>query len=422
MTPRSVPRIVVASALVLALSGPGQTAGIAVFVDHVIADLGVGRSAVSLAYMVGTLAGALALPWIGRAVDRFGVQRVLALVALGFGGFLLLLACVQEVVGLTVGFVGVRALGQGGMSMIATTAVAISVTRNRGFLLGLVSSLGAAGISLFPLLAERVITVLDWRYTFAAEGVLIWAIVLPLAWWGLRGTGRALEGAASPADGSHGGDEGGSWPLRAITRTSIFWAMASGVACSGLVATAVFFHQISILGEQGLSATEAAANFLPQTVAGLGAAMLFGSAADRLSPKVLMSAAMAMHAGALALLPVVTPGLGAVLYGVVLGSAAAGARAIESAALPYYFGTANLGSLRGLTQSIAVASTAVGPILLSLAHGWAGSYRPGVMGLAALCALVAVAVCFARHPVHPSVAAPTPDSVSEPHDLDDQKM
>ncbi|GHD36984.1 hypothetical protein [Nocardiopsis kunsanensis] len=39
-TPRSVTRIVTASALVLVLSGPGRTAGIAVFADHVIADLG----------------------------------------------------------------------------------------------------------------------------------------------------------------------------------------------------------------------------------------------------------------------------------------------------------------------------------------------------------------------------------------------
>ncbi|WP_435107227.1 MFS transporter [Nocardiopsis synnemataformans] len=392
------------------MSGPGQTAGIAVFVDHVIADLGVGRSAVSLAYMVGTLTGALALPWLGRAVDRFGVQRILGLVALGFGGFLLVLASVQELVGLTVGFVGVRALGQGGMSLIATTAVAVSVTRNRGVLLGLTSSVGAAGISLFPLIAERVITLLGWRYTFMAEAVLIWVIVLPLAWWGLRGVTRAEPETTVLPTRTPTVTVEPQWPLRAIMRTSVFWAMAGAVACSGLVVTAVFFHQISVLGEQGLTPVEAAANFLPQTIAGLGSALLFGFAADRFSPKALMSVAMALHAGALVLLPLVSPGPAALLYGIALGAAASGARAVESAALPYYFGTANLGTLRGVTQSVAVASTAVGPILLSLAHQWAGSYRPGVMGLAVLCGLTAVAVCFARRPradrSHPRTGAP----------------
>lgn len=387
------------------MSGPGQTAGISVFVDHVIADLGVGRSAVSLAYMIGTLTGALALPWIGRAVDRFGVRRVLALVAIGFGGFLVLLACTQELIGLTAGFVGVRALGQGGMSMIATTAVAIAVTRGRGTLLGLTSALGSAGISLFPLFAERVITVLGWRYTFVAEGFLIWVVVLPLAWWGLRGVVRVPETdqGSSPDSSKNAGTP--AWPLSAIARTSMFWAMAGAIACSGLVSTAVFFHQISVLGEQGLSPVQAAANFLPQTIAGLGSALLFGSAADRVSPKVLMCVAMATHALALAALPLISVGWGALLYGAALGAAASGARAVESAALPFYFGTASLGTLRGLTQSVAVASTAVGPILLSLAHGWAGSYRPGVLGLALLCALVAVLVCFARKPRRAPVPA-----------------
>ncbi|NYE45340.1 MFS family permease [Spinactinospora alkalitolerans] len=386
------------SGVVLALSGPGQTAGISVFVDHIIADLDVSRSAVSLAYMVGTLCGAFALPWIGRAVDRFGVRRVLALVALAFGAFLSLLASVQELVGLTVGFVGARAMGQGGMTMIATTAVGIAVTRRRGTALGITTAAGTAGISLFPLLSERVITEIGWRHTFLAEAGLIWIVVLPIAWWGMRGVRRVPEeGERSGADG-HGPAEATAWPLRSIVRTSMFWAISSAVACSGLVTTAVFFHQVSVLGEQGLTPTEAAANFLPQTLAGLLASLLFSAATDRFSPKLLISGAMAVHAVTLVLLPLVSPGVTAMAYGATLGAAAAGARGVEAAAFPYYYGTASLGTLRGLTQSIAVASTAVGPLLLSLGHDLTGSYEPVVVLLAALPAAIAVAAPFARRP------------------------
>ncbi|KOX09005.1 hypothetical protein ADL05_26880 [Nocardiopsis sp. NRRL B-16309] len=88
----------------------------------------------------------------------------------------------------------------------------------------------------------------------------------------------------------------------------------------------------------------------------------------------------------------------ALAYGIALDGAAAAARAVEKTALPHYFGTANLGALRGLTRSVAVASTAVGPLLSSVAHQAAGSYRPGVIALAALCALVALATPLARDP------------------------
>ncbi|MDT0300931.1 MFS transporter [Streptomonospora wellingtoniae] len=411
-TPADAPRaaspphpvlLVALSGTVLALSGPGQTAGISVFVDHIIADIGISRSAVSTAYMVGTLSGAVALPWIGRAVDRFGVRPVLACVALAFGAFLLLLAAAGELASLTAAFVGARAMGQGGMTMIATTAVGIAVTRNRGTALGITGAVGAAGISLFPLLAERLIALLGWRHALLAEALLVWAVVLPIAWWGMRGVRNA---SAARAESGARADAAAAWPLRAVVRTSMFWTISGAVACSGLVTTAVFFHQVALLGEQGLTPTQAAANFLPQTVAGLLASMAFSSATDRFSPKLLIAASMAVHALTLALLPFVAPGVSAMAYGATLGAAAAGARAVEAAAFPYYYGTATLGTLRGLTQSIAVASTAVGPLLLSLGHDATGSYQPVVLAMAALPAAIDLAAPFARRPRTADAAAP----------------
>lgn len=385
------------SGAVLALSGPGQTIGISVFVDHLITDLDISRSMVSVSYLVGTLTGAVSLPWIGRAVDRFGVRRVLAAVALVFGAFLVLLAGVREVIGLTVGFVGVRAMGQGGMTLIATTAVAISVTRKRGAALGITTAAGTAGISMFPLVAELLISQFGWRSAFLAEAGLVWLVVLPIAFWGMRGVRRVPGGDAAP-DGASDGAAASAWPLRRIVRTSMFWAVTSAVATSGLVSTAVFFHQVAVLGEQGLSPVEAAANFLPQTLAGLSASLLFSSAADRFSPKLLICGVMAVQALTLAMLPLVSPGVTALLYGMSLGAAGAGARSVEAVAFPHYYGTASLGALRGLTQSIAVASTAVGPLLLSVGHDFLGSYRPAVLLLAVLPAAVAVAAPLARAP------------------------
>lgn len=407
--------LVAMSGSVLALSGPGQTAGLSVFVDHIITDLDVSRSAVSTAYLIGTLGGAIALPWIGRAVDRFGVRRVLAAVALTFGGALSLLSVVQELVGLTVAFVGVRAMGQGGMTLIATTAVAIAVTRKRGTMLGITSAAGTAGISLFPLATERVIALVEWRSALLLEAALIWLVVLPIAFWGMRGVRRSSDGeedADSPDDPTEP-----AWPLRDVARTSMFWVICGAVACSGLVSTAVFFHQIAVLGEQGLTPTQAAANFLPQTIAGLLASLVFSSATDRFAPKTLILISMLMHIGALGMLPFVSPGVTAITYGAALGAAAAGARAVEAAAFPYYYGTATLGSLRGLTQSVSVASTAVAPLLLSLGRDIAGSYQGPVLALMVLPAVIAVCAPFARDPRRPrppasetaTPAASTPD-------------
>ncbi len=64
--------LLAAATLGMFMTAPGQTLGVSVFLDRIIADLGLTRSTVSLLYTIGTLTGALALPWVGRFIDRRG--------------------------------------------------------------------------------------------------------------------------------------------------------------------------------------------------------------------------------------------------------------------------------------------------------------------------------------------------------------
>ena len=91
----------------------------------------------------------------------------------------------------------------------------------------------------------------------------------------------------------------------------MFWTIAAGLAVSGMVSTGLNFHQIALLGERGLSATEAAANFIPQTVAALIATLLIGASADVIAPKVVVALAMVLLSGAMAMSVTIAPGMGA---------------------------------------------------------------------------------------------------------------
>lgn len=71
--------------------------------------------------------------------------------------------------------------GQGALGLTATTATALWFTRRRGTAVGIVSAAGAAGISLAPLLLERLVAAHGWRAVWAGEGVAIWLCMLLLA-------------------------------------------------------------------------------------------------------------------------------------------------------------------------------------------------------------------------------------------------
>jgi MFS family permease len=89
-------------------------------------------------------------------------------------------------------------------------------------------------------------------------------------------------------------------------RTPMFWAVAGAVAATGMIGTGLAFHQIDLLGEQGLTPVEAAANFLPQTVAALLSTLLVGSMVDRFAPRWVLLTSMLLLAGAMIAVPLVS--------------------------------------------------------------------------------------------------------------------
>ncbi len=404
-------RIVVFAAIALALTGPGQTYGVSVFVDPMIEDLGISRTQMTTAYLIGTLVGALALPWIGQAIDRFGVRRTMAIIGALFGGLLIGMSLVSNIVGLTAGFIGIRMMGQGALNLTATTAVALWFTRKRGLAMGIVTAAGGVGMTLIPLLGERLIADMGWRNAWLIEGLAVWAIVLPIALLGIRNrpsdVGQYVDGDkatdAPPAE---------VWGVtrKEALRSSFFWLVTAAVATISTITTAVVFHQIDLLGSRGLTPTEAAANFLPQTVATLIATLGIGALADRVSPRIVLVMSMGMMAGGLLLATAVTPGLLAIAFGMLIGASGGAMRVVEATELPRYFGTLHIGAIRGVVTSVGIAGAAVGPVLFSLGRDVTGNYTAVLLASIVIPVVVALGALIVRLPRHG-----TPDSGGQAH-------
>jgi MFS family permease len=370
------PRMVVVATIALGLTAPGQTASISVFLDPMINEIGVSRTAVSTAYMVGTLTGALALPWIGRAVDHFGTRKTMAIVAAAFSLALVGLSFAGSIIGLGAGFIGIRMLGQGALGLCAATLVSRWYDQRRGTVLGLQGAIGGGIISISPVILERVIAATDWRTAMHLEAAAVALIVIPLAVLLVRNRpadiGQFIDG--HPESSEHHRPEWGMTRNEAM-RHPYFWVLTATVGTAGFFGTAIGFHQIALLGEQGLSATEAAANFLPQTIAGTLATLLLGYLVDKGRPRLLLAASMLAFALAVAWGTTVAPGWSALGFGLAIGAAGNALRSIESAMTPRLFGTAHIGSIRGVVASVTIGSVAFAPLLYSLFYEWTGSFQ-----------------------------------------------
>jgi MFS family permease len=401
-------RIAAYASIVVAMTAPGQTAGVSPFIDPVMAELGLSRSAVSTAYLIGTLTGAAAMPLVGRLVDRYGSRAAMVVIGATFGAVLVGLSTVTSVIGLTAGFVGIRLAGQGALGLAAVTVVAHWFDRRRGTALGIVSAFGSAGISLAPLLIERLIAFHGWRTVWLIEGLAVWAVVIPIALLSVRNRpadiGQHVDGQPAPPAGQ----------LRipgatcaVALRTPYFWVLAAGVSASGLLGTAVIFHQISLLGARGLTTAQAAAVFIPMTAAGLAATLLVGYLIDQLNrPRLLVVASMGMLALGLAWGTVTTPGWSAWAYGALVGASTNAVRTVEAALTPRMFGTDHLAAIRGVMTALSVASTAAGPLIFAVAYDTTGTYNTILLASTLLPASVVAAAVAVRLPTAAARAGP----------------
>lgn len=376
-------RIVVLATITGALTGPGQTIGVSVFVDHFIEDLGLGRSQVSAAYLIGTLIAALGLPSVGQRIDMIGVRRAMTVIGTAFGVALVAMAGVQGFITLTIGFIAIRLLGQGSMSLASTVAVTLWFQRRRGSALGVFSTGTSILMALVPVALSLVIESSGWRLAWIVAAVVIWLTVIPIARFGLvdrpSDIGQRPDGGASSKDIEGETPASPSATRSDALRTLRFWSLAGASASVGMLSTALNFHQISLLGDAGLSPTQAAVMFLPQVIGAAVAGVLFGYLADRLTGRVLIPMAMGLLTTSLLLASTLTPGVVVVLYAMSLGAAGGAARSVGATLLPRWFGVANIGSIQGTATFINVASTALGPVAFAVARDLSGDYSAAAL-------------------------------------------
>jgi len=389
--------IVAAGSMLTAMTFPGQTAGLSPFTDPLIATLDIDRTAISFSYLLATLTGALTMPILGRVLDKYGAKRALIVI-----GFLLAIVVfsasfISDIIGLTASYVGLRMTGQGALSLAATTLIARTITHKPGLALGIVGAVGSAGISLAPVGVERLIAFTDIATAWRIEAALVAVIVIPIA---------LLLPKDLPQTTTETGThivivpEAGYTSAQAL-RTGMFWVLASSGFMVGMLSTGLAFHLISILGAQGLSTVEAAANFIPQTVAAVAATLGLGAIVDRIDPRWGVAGSMLTLSGTLVLLPFVNVGITGIIFGLLLGAAMGSLRGVEAAAFVRYYGRGHIGAIRGIATSIGLASTALGPLYFALGLSLSGSYAPASLLAALFPLLVGLGAMFVKPPPGP---------------------
>lgn len=314
-------------------------------------------------YMIGTLASAFTLIWLGQLAD---VMRVRVLGGLTIAG--LAVACLT--MSLTTGYFSLllaiyllRLTGQGMMSHVSVTAMGRWFDAYRGRAIAISVFGYPIGEAIWPTVAVLLTGWYGWQTSWQiAAGALLFVglplFVLALQQRRIPGQSHIEEPPNVDAPGMV------HWTRGRVISNSLYWLLVPCVLTPAFVVTGLFFHQSYLVEIKGWTLAFWAACYPLYAVASVGASVLSGWSVDRWSGRqTLPFVCLPLGVGLLILAYGNAPWV-AVISMAFIGLSAGSTNTIFGSLWPELYGTQHLGGIKALTTAAMVFSSALGPGLM----------------------------------------------------------
>ncbi|AOF96420.1 major Facilitator Superfamily protein [Sphingobium sp. RAC03] len=351
------------------------TYNIGLFVPDLSQEIGLTRGQFGMAFFAATIAMAVALPVVGKIVDRHGARRPTVIGStMLVVGFLFLGSVTQSVLSYFVltAALGLFAVGSAPISYMR--AVSVTFDRARGLALGLTQMGIGVSAALVPPVIAAVIAGSGWRWGYYALAGFA-ALGLVPALIGLRGR------SAMPVPS---GPEGPPLLSLPLFRHQLAAFVVMALAFAGFLP-----HFVPMLRDAGLSSSQAAAFAALIGIFVILSRIAIGWLADHVhAPWVAGAVCLLAAGGCLALLFGGAPlaPVAAAAFGCAMGAEADLVGFLTSR----YFGTAVFGRAYALQYAGFMLAAGASPAWIGLLFDRTGSYAAalivtsGLLGIAAI--------------------------------------
>jgi MFS family permease len=343
-------------------------------------DFHAGRAAVSLGLSLHLIAVALAAPFVGWLMDRYGSCKIILLATSTFGSILILNKPISTNLWRFYFFyVALGLVGAGVGPLPYAKVISFWFDRYRGLALGLMMVGIGSGAMIMPFVAQQLIARLGWHTAYAVLGGAVLLLAVPAVAVVVRekpqDMGLSPDGgpAKKVVPGTEAVVPGPSAAEAWSTRT--FWLLVCAFFLVSASVQGSVIHLAAMLGDRGLSSQTAALGsslagaavllgrvgtgyFLDRFFAPRVAALFFGGAAVGIGLLWMGSTAAVLFVGAL----FIGLGLGAELD-------------LIAYLVSRYFGLRAFGRVYSSAFAAFALAGALGPLIMGAGFDLTGSYR-----------------------------------------------
>jgi hypothetical protein len=340
---------------------------ISILADDIAATYGWTEAGFFGVFSLALLAGAVAAPFVGRAVDRFGAARMMSMGSVLSALTLAVTAWAPGAVTFTLAFMVMQVVACFVMYDAAFPAlVQLAPADGRRRIIHLTLIAGFAS-SLFWPLTSWIDQLAGWRATLAIYAIANLILCLPAHVAVARWSRHALEarrenGAGEVSVARHESIAAENLPLA-------MWLVTAGFAFSSLALSAVLSQMVPLLQALGFGASSLLVSTLfgPAQVAVRFSNLVF---AGNRHPLVVGMFALSLLPAGLVIAALGAPSFTAAVAFVILVGLCSGLKSIVQGTVPLVlFGAKGFGSRLGLMAGFRYASGALAPFLFSFVSG-----------------------------------------------------
>ncbi|MGY3636831.1 MFS transporter [Bradyrhizobium sp. Lot33] len=345
-------------------------------------EFGWQRSVLASAVVTAHVTGALIMPFVGVALDRFGARRValpaivIFALATAAGG---LLGASPLAFMLLYAFLGL--VGACHSTLTYGRVVSTWFDGRRGLALGITLAGIGIGAALAPKYTHYFVVEYGWRQAYFALGALLLLVGFPSVALLVRERPQEGRVEAALAEGM---------TLGQALHNYRFWFLAVAIMFVAAAVNGTIAHIVPILRDRGIdagAATTAVAVAGPSLIVGR---VLSGLALDRFYGPYVCAFCFLVPLVGIAILGCGATGSLAILAAVLLGLGLGAEGDIMAYLTSRYFGMAHYGVIYGCVLALFTLGSGTGPWIMAHAFDAGGNYTTGLAGLSA--ALVAAIV------------------------------
>jgi MFS family permease len=377
------------------------------FLGPITTEFGWDRATFSSSLLVGHTLAAVAYPFMGRAIDRYGIRRMTLT-------FIPIFALATAAVALTppsrlvfialAGLCGLVSVGQAPPAY--AKAVSAWFDERRGLALGIAMAGIGLGATLMPQIARWVIATYGWRAGYVALGVLTFAVAFPAVALFIREPVRDARSVRlqpdqkvrsvrlQPDQGDRGDATAGGLTVREAVRSSTFWLLAVSVFLVVTTINGMVGHLIPMLTDRGMDVRQATTTLSAVGLSTIAGRVIAGYLLDRFFAPYVAAGLFLLPLVSIALLTGGAGGAAPVVAAMALGFGLGAEIDVIGFLTGRYFGLRGYGEIYGYLFAIFTLGTGLGPVLMAVAFDVTRSYDATLTGFAA--ALLAASVLVSR--------------------------